>query len=1197
MINRLIDVALRNRFIVIALYLGLAVWGWWALGATPIDAIPDLSDNQVIVFTDWPGHSPQEVEDQVTYPLTTNLQGLAGVRVVRSQSAFGFSMVYVIFEDDIDLYFARTRVLERMSLVGKALPAGVVPTLGPDATGVGHVFWYTVESPNHSLRDLRTLQDWFIRYQLNSVPGVAEVASVGGQVQQYQIDVDPNRLRAFNLPLSAVVSAVRDSNLNVGGNVLESNGAWLIVRGIGLIQTVDDVKRVVVGASYGVPVYVDQIADVHLGNAFRVASLVKGTNEAVGGVIVARTGVNTKAVIDAVKSRIAQIAPGLPPGVSIVPFYDRSQLIEQSVDTLRTALIEEIVLVTLAHVIFLMHFRSILIVTLPLPLAVLMSFLGMYYAGISSNIMSLAGIAIAIGVLVDAGIVVTENAFRFVEQRHVDPRDRSRVWETVRESTRLVGRPVFFSMAIILLAFIPVFALTGQEGKLFHPLAFTKTFAVLSATVIAVTLVPVLCSLLLGGRFHAEEANPVMRGLRWLYQPVLETALRHRVLTMATAALLFAGALVLATRIGSEFMPALNEGDLMFMPIADPSISLEENTGIAARQNATLMKFPEVEYVVAKVARADTSTDPAPLNMTETIVHLKPRSGWREGMTLDRLRGEMSQAVQLPGVSTIWTMPIINRIDMLTTGIRSEVGVKIFGRDLRVLEDLARKVADAVRRVPGASNVYPEQVTSGQYLNIEIDRAAAARYGIGVGDIQQVVETAVGETTLTMTIEGRERFPVRVRYAPEYRADPQALGNVLVAGPNGVQVPLGQVAHIQHARGPAMISSENGLLLATVLLNVQGRDVGGFVQEARTSVGRDVVLPAGYYIDWSGRWENQERARQRLQIVLPIVLLIIFTLLYFTYHSVAEAAHVLLAVPFALTGGVYLLWLLGYNFSVAVWVGFIALFGTAVQTGVVMVIYLEEAVERKRRELGGTLTHASLKDAVVEGALLRLRPKVMTVSTVIAGLLPIMWSTRVGAEVMKPLATPVLGGMVSSLVHVLIVTPVIFFWLRERQLGLEREVLPDIDRQATPRRAAAIAVAVALVVIASFAAWRIASRGGGGPSPDRADGNVVQTIRSGGFEIVLLSPSGALRQGRNTFTIEFRNPANGTLVDVGAVRASGNMTMPGMVMSSGSQVTPSGVPGRYAATAEFGMAGTWQMAIEWDGPAGRGSANFQGSVQ
>src|SRR6187455_401869 len=1172
MINRLIDVALKNRFIVIVVYLGLAGWGWWALSHTPIDAIPDLSDNQVIVFTDWAGHSPQEVEDQVTYPLTTNLQGLAGVRVVRSQSAFGFSMVYVVFEDDVDLYFARTRVLERMSLLAKSLPTGVIPTLGPDATGVGHVFWYTVESPTHSLSELRSLQDWFVRYQLNAVPGVAEVASVGGHVQQYQVDVDPNRLRAYNLPLSAVVSAVRAGNLNVGGNVLESNGAWLIVRGVGLIASVDDIKRIVIGGSNGVPIYVEQVANVQIGNTFRVASLVKGTQEAVGGVVVARTGVNTKQVIDAVKARIAQIAPGLPPGVTIVPFYDRSELIEQAVGTLRTALVEEIALVTLAHVIFLMHFRSILIVTLPLPLAVLMSFLGMYYAGISSNIMSLAGIAIAIGVLVDAGIVVTENAFRFVEQRGVDPTDRQRIWETVRDSTRLVGRPVFFSMAIILLAFIPVFALTGQEGKLFHPLAFTKTFAVLAATVVAVTLVPVLCSLLLGGTFHREDDNPVMRGMRRVYRPVLEAALGRRAITVAIAALLFAGALFVGRGIGSEFMPPLNEGDLMFMPIADPSISLEENTKNAAKQNAILQSFPEVAFAVAKVARADTSTDPAPLNMTETVVHLKPRDRWRPGMTVDRLRAEMSRAAQLPGVSPIWTMPIINRIDMLTTGIRSEVGVKIFGTDLMQLEALARQVADAIRTVRGSSNVYPEQVTSGQYLNIEVDRAAAARHGIGVGHIQQVIETAVGETTLTTTIEGRERFPVRVRYAPEYRADPQALGNVLVAGPNGVQVPLGQVAHLQHARGPAMISSENGLLLATVLLNVQGRDVGGFVQEARATVARDVTLPAGYYIGWSGRWENQQRARARLQIVLPMVLLVIFVLLYFTYHSALEAAHVLLAVPFALTGGVYLLWLLGYNFSVAVWVGFIALFGTAVQTAVVMVIYLEEAVERKKSVAGTGFSRADLRAAVVEGALLRLRPKVMTVSTVVAGLLPIMWSTRVGAEVMKPLATPVLGGMISSLVHVLIVTPVLFFWLRERQLGLQDEALPmPAPHPVGGRRVLITAVLLIAVVGALFLGWRLTRPPATAAGP-AAEGRVVLTVQSGDTNIVVLSPTGILRNGRNTLTIEFRS-ASGALLDVGTVRVSANMTMPGMVTPGNVQVQPSSMPGRFTATAEFGMAG------------------------
>jgi copper/silver efflux system protein len=1199
MINKLLELSLRNRFLIIAAYIGLGVWGWWAVSATPIDAIPDLSDNQVIVFTDWTGHSPQEVEDQVTYPLTVNLQGLAGVRVVRSQSAFGFSMVYVIFEDDVDLYFARGRVLERMSLVAKALPEGVTPTLGPDATGVGHVFWYTVESPTHSLAELRTLQDWFIRYQLNAVPGVAEVASVGGHVQQYQVDVDPNRLRQYNLPLSAVVAAVRDSNLNVGGNVLESNGAWLIVRGIGLITSVEDVKKVVIGASNGVPVFVEQVADVKIGTAFRVASLVKGTHEAVGGVVVARTGVNTKEVIDAVKARIAQIAPGLPTGVSIVPFYDRSGLIEQAVDTLRHALLEEIALVTLAHILFLMHLRSILIVTIPLPLAVLTAFLGMYYAGISSNIMSLAGIAIAIGVLVDAGIVVTENAFRSMEHHGVDPKDRQKVWTTVLESTRVVGRPVFFSMAIILLAFVPVFALTGQEGKLFHPLAFTKTFAVLAATVIAVTLVPVLCTLLLGGTFRPEEANPVMRALRKLYQPALEAALRHGVVTLVIAAALFAGALAAARGIGSEFMPPLNEGDLLFMPIADPSISLEENTSIAARQNEALMKFPEVEFAVAKVARADTSTDPAPLNMTETVVHLRPRGEWRPGMTLDRLRAEMSRAVQLPGVSSIWTMPIINRIDMLTTGIRSEVGVKVFGTDLGVLEESARRIAEVLRRVPGASNVYPEQVTSGQYLNIEIDRAAAARYGIGVGDIQQVIETAVGETVLTMTIEGRARFPVRVRYAPQYRADPRALGGVLVASSQGAQIPLAQLARIEHGRGPAMISSENGLLLATVLLNVQGRDVGGFVAEARQAVTRDVRLPPGYYIGWSGRWENQEHARRQLQLVLPVVLLIIFVLLYFTYHSVAEAAHVLLAVPFALTGGVYLLWLLGYNFSVAVWVGFIALFGTAVQTGVVMVVYLEEAVARKRQHLGGRLARADLRDAVVEGALLRLRPKVMTVSTVVAGLLPIMWSTSVGAEVMKPLATPVLGGMVSSLVHVLIVTPVIFFWLQARRLGLELEAEPEPRGSSSVPgwRRARVFVALLVLAGAALAVWLVTRPGGVDPGGSTSGtGTIVQRVRAGEFEVVVMSPGGTLKQGRNVFTLEFRS-SGGQLVDVGAVHASATMTMPGMVMSGAMQIAETGVPGRYQATAEFGMAGAWPIAIEWNGPAGRGAVSFEGMVQ
>jgi Cu(I)/Ag(I) efflux system membrane protein CusA/SilA len=1031
MIDRLIEVSLRNRFLVVALWIGIAAWGLWAMLHAPIDAIPDLSDNQVIVFTDWSGRSPQEVEDQITYPLTVNLQGLPGVKVVRSSSAFGFSMIFVIFEDDVDLYFARTRVLERLNLVTKQMPAGVVPTLGPDATGVGHVFWYTVEGGGLGLRDLRTLQDWYVRYQLNSVPGVAEVASVGGEVQQYQIDIDPNRLRSYALPLSSVVTAVIASNSNVGGNVVSANGSWSIVRGLGLIENLDDIRNIVIASHNGTPIYIKDVGAVQVGNAFRTAALVKDTAEAVGGVVVARTGENTEQVIDRVKQKILELQPGLPPGVRIVPFYDRSELIEATVDTLRHALIEEIILVTLAHIVFLMHFRSILVVTLPLPLAVLCSFLLMHYTHITSNVMSLAGIAIAIGVLVDAGIVVTENAFRHLEG--VDTRDRGLVLETILRATKLVGRPTFFSMAIIVLAFVPVFALTGQEGKLFHPLAFAKTFAMASATAISLTLIPILCTLLLRGGFHSEDRNPVMRFLQWLYRPVLAWALGHRMITVSAALVLLGGAVVLASGIGSEFMPPLNEGDIMFMPIADPSISLAQNTEYAKRQDAVLKRFPEVEYVAAKVARAETSTDPAGLNMTETIVHLKPLDQWRRGMTLAKLKSEMDRAVSLPGVANIWTQPIVNRIDMLTTGIRSEIGVKVFGSDLIVLEAKAREIADAVRTVRGASDIYPEQVTGGLYLDIRPNREAAARYGIDIGDVQKVIETAIGENNVTTTIEGRKRFPVRVRYAPQFRRDPRELGNVLVSGANGAQIPLGQLADIRRVSGPSTINSENGLLEVSVLLNARGRDPGSVIADAEKAIQRTVKLPSGYYYNWSGQFESEVRAKDRLRIVMPIVIGVIYILLFLTYRSFLEAAHVLLAVPFALTGGLYLLWLLGYNFSVAVWVGFIALFGTAVQTTVVMVIYLEEAVARKRRERGA-LSITDLREAVMEGALLRLRPKVMTVSTVVAGLLPIFWSHRVGSEVIRPLATPVLGGMVSSLAHVLIVTPVVFLWLREREL-------------------------------------------------------------------------------------------------------------------------------------------------------------------
>lgn len=1034
MINWLIDWSIENRIIVIALYIAIAIAGYWALTRTPIDAIPDVSDNQVIVFTDWPGRSPKEVEDQVTYPLVTNLQGLAGVRTVRASSAFSFSMINVIFEDDVELYWARTRILERLNLVTRQLPEGVTPTLGPDASGLGQVYWYTLESDTMSLRDLRTLQDWYVRYQLNSTPGIAEVATVGGYVQQYQIEVDPNRLRSVNLSLSAVVEAVERSNNNVGGNVVEQAGEWAVVRGIGLVESVADVENIVIGANNGTPIYVRNVAEVRLGDAFRTGSLDKNGKEAVGGVVIMRYGVSALEAIDAVKKKIKEIEPGLPEGVRLVPFYDRTDLINRTADTLKWALVEEFILVTLVNLIFLAHFRSIFIVTIPLPMAALVSFLFMYFAGVTSNIMSLAGIAIAVSDLVDAGIVVTENAYRALEKEGLVLANREDVWRIVRDSAKMVGRPIFSSMAIIVVAFIPVFALTGQEGKLFHPLAYTKSFAMIAAAVMAVTLVPVLCGFLLKGKLKPEEANPIMRVLRRVYQPLLEKALRNRAATVALALLFFMGAMAATTGIGSEFMPALNEGDLLFMPVTDPGISLDEATRIMSKQDEIIASFPEVAWAVGKAGRAETSTDPAPINMNETVIHLKPETEWRDGMNREKLIAELDASLRMPGVTNIWTQPIINRIEMLATGIRSQVGIKIYGNDLDKLEHVSRQIAAVVRGVEGAADVYPEQIGGAPYIDIDIDRAAAARYGIDVAAVQEVVEKGVGEVNLTSTIEGRNRFPIRVRYAPEFRRTPEAIGQIPVTAPSGAPIPLAQLARIRTVEGPAMIQSENGLLRGTVLLNVRGRDIGSFVDEADAAIKQQVSLPAGYYFNWSGQYENQQRARARLMIVIPIVILIIFATLYFTYHSFLEAAHVLLAVPFALTGGFYLLWLLQYNFSVAVWVGFIALFGAAVQTAIVMVVYLEEAVARKKAEFG-RLDRESLLEAVTEGALLRLRPKVMTVTTILAGLLPIMWSTGAGSEVMRPLAVPVFGGMVSSLIHVLIVTPVIFYWLRLYELS------------------------------------------------------------------------------------------------------------------------------------------------------------------
>jgi len=1030
MIDKLIEYSLRNRFLVIAFYVAVAVWGIWALQRTPIDAIPDLSENQVTVFTDWPGRSPQEVEDQITYPLTVNLQGLAGVKAVRSSSGFGFSMVNVIFEDRVGLYFARTRVLERLNLAANFLPAGVVPTLGPDATGVGQVFWYTVEGEGYNLGQLRSTQDWFIRYQLNSVPGVAEVATVGGFVRQYQVDVDPRKLYVSDVSVKDVFEAIMRSNKNVGGKVIEAQGAEYIIRGVGLIQSIKDVEDTVVTSRDGVPIYVKNVATVQLGPDFRRGVLDKGGREAVGGVVIIRYGVNPLEVIEQVKKKIEEIAPGLPQGVRIVPFYDRTGLIEETVRTLKRALVEETVLVALISLVFLLHFRSFLIVTTPLPLAILVAFLFTYYMGISSNIMSLGGIAIAIGVLVDAGIVVAENTFRYLTERNINFKEKGAVLEAVMAATKLVGRPIFFSMVIIILAFVPVFALTGREGKLFHPLAFTKTFAMVGATILSVTLVPVLCSLFLRGKLRPEEKNPVMRLLTVIYEPSLRWALRHKKTVMALASAITIGSLAVIPRIGSEFMPPLEEGSILFMPILSPAVSLNQAHEVLRKQNMILKSFPEVEMVVGKAGRAETATDPAPVNMIETIVTLKPKTAWRKGLTKEDLINEMDAALRIPGVTNIWTQPIINRVDMLSTGIRTPLGVKLFGSDLRLLEEKAKEVADAVRTVRGAADVYPEKILGAPYLEIVVKRAEAARYGISVGDIEDMIEMAVGGENLTMTIEGRQRFPVRVRYARELRDNMEAMKRVLVKASNGAQLPLAQLVEFRIAIGPPMISSENGLLQALVLMNVRGRDLGSFVEEAKKVVAKQVKVPTGYFLKWSGQYEDQLRAKQRLQLVVPAVILIIFILLYVTYNSWKEALLVILSLPFALVGGLLFLYLTGYNFSVAVWVGFIALFGTAVETGVVMLIYLREAFDRLGRD--------DPEGAVMEGAVQRLRPKMMTVSAIIFGLVPLMWSTETGSEVMRPLATPVIGGMISSTILVLIVLPVIYLWMKEWELSQTR---------------------------------------------------------------------------------------------------------------------------------------------------------------
>ena len=1226
MINRLIEWSLRNRFLVVCGVFFLVAFGTRALFRTPVDAIPDLSENQVIVFADWAGRSPQEVEDQVTYPLSVGLQGLAGVKTVRANSMFGFSMLTLIFEEKVDNYFARTRVLERLNLLAAQLPAGVVPQLGPDATGLGWVYQYylhvdpqlahnpartnsasqlsTLNSqPSYDLGQLRALQDWFIRYQLNAVQGVAEVASIGGFVRQYQIEVSSLKMRARKVTLKDVMDAVGASNLNVGGKVIEENGMEFVVRGLGLVKSLADLENIVLMERGGVPIYLKDVAIVQIGGDFRRGTLDVDGREVVGGIVVMRNGENALATINRVKEKIRALQPSLPPGVTIKSFYDRAELIERTIDTLKHALAEEILLVTLAHIIFLWHFRSILIVTVPLPLSILVSFILMEKFGISSNIMSLSGIAIAIGVLVDAGIVMTENVIRHCERAeeekgkkcsvisvqcsvaagavsapaatnasaslaptggeglgeganaaptptaspppaaplktvslNTEHSSRLTAEETlavVLTSAQQVGRPIFFAMVIIILAFLPVFALSGQEGKLFHPLAFTKTFAMIGSTLLAVTIVPVLCSFLVRGPFHSEDRNWVMRVLLAIYDPLLDLALKWRKTVMAGAAVLLVFALLIAfglprpallwlartttdasergrprpqhahtdvgvraplntdplntehsarlhadfaarhptftklfTGFGKDFMPTLNEGSLLFMPVLLPSTSLTEVKRVMSWQDRVIRELPEVESVGGKLGRAETATDPAPVEMIETTIMLKPEwlptnrtylgfikiptvyrnPAWRPTSTKETLIAELTEKLaNVPGYVPGFLQPIENRILMLSTGIRAQLGVKILGGPLDDLQRKAFEVERIVREVPGAVGVAPSRVQGKPYLEVEVNRVAMARFGLRAQDVLDAVETGLGGKVMSTTYQAaermdpRERTGIQVRLQRDERDDLERLGDVLVATPSGKHIPLGQLATIRRTTGPSEIASENGRLRVFVQANVSDRDLTGFVEDVKRRVEKEIAptLPPGMTIEYSGEYENLVRAQQTLYYIFPATLLIIFLLLYMVYHSAKEAAHVILAVPFALTGGVFLQYLLGYNFSVSVWVGYIALFGTAIQTGVVMVVYLEEMVAKKQAEraaAGQPFTRDDLIQAIKDGARLRLRPKVMTVATIVASLLPIMWSHRPGSEVMQPLATPVIGGMVSSLLHILVVTPVIFAMLREREL-------------------------------------------------------------------------------------------------------------------------------------------------------------------
>jgi Cu(I)/Ag(I) efflux system membrane protein CusA/SilA len=1036
-ISRIIEWCARNRFLVFTATLLLVMTGIWSIGHIPLDALPDISDVQVIIHTNWEGEPPDIIEDQVTYPIVTALLAAPNVKAVRAQTMFNDSYVFVVFEDGIDIYWARSRVLEYLQQIQGRLPSNVHPAIGPDATGAGWVYEYALVDHTHkySLADLRSLQDWHLRYQLETVPGVAEVATIGGFVRQYQVRLDPNKLLAYGTPLSTVIDRVKTSTNEVGGRVLELSGTRYMIRGLGYLRSLSDLENVPVMAKNGTPVLIKDLGTVSFGPDIRegVAEW-QGEGETVGGIVVMRYGLNALNVINGVKKKLAEVKRSLPPGVEVVAGYDRSGLIEDSIRTLQRDLLEEAIIVSVVIIVFLFHFRSALIPILTLPIAVIASFIPMYYLHVSSNIMSLGGLALAIGVLVDAAIVMVENGYRHVsEHPHAGDLSGTERRKILIDAARQVGPALFFSLLIIVVSFLPVFLLEAQEGRMFRPLAWTKTMAVAFSSLLAITLVPILMTMFIRGKLRPESENPVSRFTQALYLPVLRLCLKYRKTTLLLNLAFLLVTFPLMFRLGSQFMPPLFEGSSLYMPTALPGISITQASSLLQQQDQVLRSFPEVQSVFGIVGRSDSATDNAPLDMYDTTIMLKPREQWRPGMTYEKLIHDMDEKLQFPGLTNTWTMPVENRLDMALTGIKTPVGMKIQGPSLDQIQQIGTQLQQVLGALPQVRSVFAERVSQGFYVNVEVNRPEAAKYGLTIADVQQVVSSGIGGMNVGENVEGRERYPMNVRYERDFRDDVEELRRVLIATPSGAQIPIEQVAKINFSHGPAMIRDEDGQLTGYVYIDLNTKDYGGFVNQASNLLAQRLKMPAGYTYQWSGEYEFEVRAKERLKIILPVVFVVIFLLLYMVFHSITEAMVLIFPTFYAMTGGLILQWLLGYNFSVAVWVGYIALFGIAVETGVVMVVYLHEALD-KRLITTAPLTHEDIREAGIEGAVQRLRPKLMTVCAVLASLVPILCESGIGSDVMKPIAAPIVGGMITSTVHVLILVPVFFVMMKERAL-------------------------------------------------------------------------------------------------------------------------------------------------------------------